>query len=218
MKKFKALSLFSGAGIAEFGFKNTKVSVVLANELLPVRVDTHKFWHSLTDIICGDVTKYEIKQNIIKESIRKGVDFVFATPPCQGVSLIGKNKSNEEMLLDNRNFLIFHTFDIIDAIKPKCVLIENVARFFSIKYPVDGEMKTVEEIIRQKYSSEYNIDCQVFDAQYYGVPQHRERAIIRMWKNCYTWNNPKKQKSSLDTKFKELILNSDGTTNYPYIH
>ncbi len=30
--------------------------------------------------------------------------------------------------------------------------------------------------------------------------------------------NPKKQKSSLDTNFKELILNSDGTTNYPYIH
>lgn len=193
MKKFKALSLFASAGIAEFGFENTNIDVVLANELLPVRMDTHKFWHPQTDTICGDITKEEIKQNIINESINKGVDFIFATPPCQGVSLIGKNKSNEEMLLDNRNFLIFHTFDIIDAIKPECVLIENVARFFSIKYPIDNQMKSVEEIIREKYSSDYNIDCQVFDAQYYGVPQHRERAIIRMWKNSYKWNNPPKQ-------------------------
>lgn len=194
MEKLKALSLFASAGIAEFGFKNTKIDVVLANELLPLRMETYRFWHPETDTICGDITNEKIQQSIIEKAIKRGVDFVFATPPCQGVSLIGKNKSNEEMLLDHRNFLIFHTFDVIDAINPKCVLIENVARFFSIKYPVDGKMMGVEEIVRKRYSSDYNIDCQVFDAQYYGVPQHRERAIIRMWKKGFVWEEPKREK------------------------
>ena len=182
MEKFKALSLFASAGIAEFGFENTNIEVVLANELLPVRMETHKFWHPQTDTICGDITKEEIKQNIIEKSLLLGVDFIFATPPCQGVSLIGKNKTNDEMLLDNRNFLIFHTLDVIDAIKPKCVLIENVARFFSIKYPVNGKMKGVEEIIRERYSSEYNIDCQVFD-----VSLLMCRTYSTRWSNARWW-------------------------------
>ena len=193
MNKLRAVSLFASAGIAEFGFKNTNVEIVLANELLPVRMDTHRFWHPKTETICGDITDNKIKEDIIKRSRELNVDFVFATPPCQGVSLIGKNKTNDEMLADNRNFLIFHTFDIIDALDPKCILIENVARFFSIKYPIDGQLRTVQDIIRNKYGDKYNIDCQVFDAQYYGVPQHRERAIIRLWKNGFKWNDPIKQ-------------------------
>lgn len=194
MKKLRAVSLFASAGIAEFGFERTNVEVVLANELLPVRMDTHKFWHPNIKTICGDITKEDIKNEIINQSKKLKVDFVFATPPCQGVSLIGKNKSNEEMLLDSRNFLIFHTFDIIDALDPKCIMIENVARFFSIKYPIDGKLLSVQDIIKNKYGDKYNIDCQVFDAQYYGVPQHRERAIIRLWKDGFKWDNPVKQK------------------------
>lgn len=193
-KKFKVLSLFASAGIAEFGFENTKFEVVLANELLPIRMDVHKFWHPNTKTICGDITSNEIKNSIINSAKKEKVDFVFATPPCQGISLIGKNKSNDQMLADKRNYLIFHTFDIIDAINPKFVLIENVARFFKIKFLIDNELKDIETIIREKYGEKYNIKCEVFDAQFYGVPQHRERAIIRMWKDGYTWNDPKKEK------------------------
>ncbi len=193
-KKFKVLSLFASAGIAEFGFENTKFEVALANELLPIRLDVHKFWHPNTKTICGDITSNEIKNSIINSAKKEKVDFVFATPPCQGISLIGKNKSNDQMLADKRNYLIFHTFDIIDAINPKFVLIENVARFFKIKFLIDNELKDIETIIREKYGEKYNIKCEVFDAQFYGVPQHRERAIIRMWKDGYTWNDPKKEK------------------------
>lgn len=192
-ERFKALSLFASAGIAEFGFENTNVDVVIASELLPKRMDVHKFWHPETLTICGDITKSETKSEIISKSIKHGVDFVFATPPCQGVSLIGKNKSNDEMLTDDRNYLIFHAFEIIDAIKPKIVLIENVARFFKIKFIIDDNFVSVEEIIRNKYGNEYNMDFKIFNAADHGVPQHRERAIIRLWKNEYEWLDPEKQ-------------------------
>jgi DNA (cytosine-5)-methyltransferase 1 len=141
-----------------------------------------------------DITEDDIKNEIINRSKKEKIDFVFATPPCQGISLIGKNKSNDQMLADKRNFLIFHAFDIIDALDPKCVLIENVARFFKIKFLIDDKLVTIEEIIRKKYKDKYNMDFSVFDASEHGVPQHRERAIIRMWKNGFKWENPPKKK------------------------
>ena len=193
-KNNKKIKAFASAGIAEFGFEGTNVEVALASELLPIRMEVHKYWHPKTKTICGDITNSDIKNEIITMSQREGIDFLFATPPCQGISLIGKNKSNDQMLADKRNYLIFHTFDIIDAINPSFVLIENVARFFKIKFLINDKLVSVEEIVREKYGHIYNIDCTVFDAADYGVPQHRERAIIRMWKNGYDWNDPVKQK------------------------
>ncbi len=193
-KKFKVLSLFASAGIAEFGFDKKRFDIVLANELLPIRSYVHNEWHPSTEVICGDITNNDIKANIIRKSKEKNIDFIFATPPCQGVSLIGKNKSNEQMINDNRNYLIFHTFDVVDSLEPKIVLIENVARFFSIKYPIEGKMRSIKEILQEKYSDNYLIKCDIFDAADYGVPQHRERAIIRMYKKDYLWDEPKKSK------------------------
>lgn len=193
-KKIKALSLFASAGIAEFGFEHSNIDVVLASELLPIRMEVHKYWHPTTKTVCGDITKQEIKDEIIKKSKKEGIDFIFATPPCQGISLIGKNKSNDQMLADKRNYLIFHTFDIIDEVDPSIIMIENVARFFKIKFNIDNKLIGIEDIVREKYGEKYHIDCHVFDAADYGVPQHRQRAIIRMWKKGYTWSDPVKKK------------------------
>lgn len=198
--RFKVLSLFASAGVAEFGFDPKRFDIVLANELLKYRADAHEKWHPDTEIICGDVTDDAIKNEIINKSKKYKVDFVFSTPPCQGVSLIGKNKSNDQMLNDKRNYLIFHTFDIIDQLNPKVVLIENVARFFKIKYPIDGVYKSIEEIVYKKYSDKYSIYCDVYDAVDFGVPQHRERAIIRMFDKKYSWDNPKKSKKIFTVK------------------
>lgn len=189
-KKFKALSLFASAGIAEFGFHSTDIDVVIASELLSKRMDVHKFWHPNTITVCGDITKKETKEEIIKISIENNVDFIFATPPCQGVSLIGKNKSNDQMLADDRNYLIFHVFEIIDRLNPKVVLIENVARFFKIKFIIDNDYVSIEEIIRKRYGNKYKLDFNIFNASKHGVPQHRERSIIRMYDDSYKWDNP----------------------------
>ena len=193
-KKFKILSLFSSAGIAEFGLDKERFQVVLANELLKNRADVHEYWHSDSEMICGDITDDKIKTQIIRRAKDLGVNFILATPPCQGMSLIGKNKSNEQMLRDARNYLIFHTFDIIDEINPDVVLIENVGRFLKIKYPDETEYKTIDQLIYNKFSNKYKLDYDVYDVADYGVPQHRERAIIKLWKHGLNWGNPRKSK------------------------
>ena len=67
---------------------------------------------------------------------------------------------------------------IIDKLNPKIILIENVARFFKMKYPMDSGFETIEKIINDKYGDKYNISCSVYNAADYGVPQIRKRVII----------------------------------------
>ncbi len=194
MKKMNGLSLFASAGIAEMNLKNCGINIKVANELLPIRAKTHKYWHPNCEMICGDVTTDNLKDEIIRASKKNNVEFILATPPCQGVSLVGKNKTNDEMLNDPRNFLVFHAFDIIDAINPKVVMIENVDRFLTMQFPYDNGFHNIEYIVRKKYGNKYSINVNVYNAQDYGVPQSRKRVIIVMTNNEFVFSEPKHEK------------------------
>lgn len=194
MNKLKGLSLFASAGIAEMNLHKVGIDIKVANEILPIRAKTHKYWHPHSEVICGDITDKQIKEDIIKKSLENEVDFILATPPCQGVSLIGKNKTNDEMVADKRNFLIFDAFDIIDKITPKIVIIENVDRFLKMFFPYENQMLKIEDIINIRYGEEYFISVNVYNASDYGVPQNRNRAIIVMSKkdSHFMFSNPEK--------------------------
>lgn len=194
MKNMNGLSLFSSAGIAEMNLKKCGINFKVANELIPIRAKAHEAWHPHCKMICGDITNDSIKEKVVEDSLKNNVNFILATPPCQGVSLIGKNKTNDDMLDDQRNFLIFHAFDVIDKIKPKIIIIENVDRFLSMKFPFDDGLYNIEYIVRKKYGNKYSINVNVYNAQDYGVPQSRKRVIIVMYDNNYIFEEPKKQR------------------------
>lgn len=145
-------------------------------------------------MICGNITDEKVKNVILDNAKKIGVDFVLATPPCQGVSLIGKNKTNDDMMKDQRNYLIFHALEIIDELNPKVAIIENVDRFLTMKFPYEDGFYNIEYIIRKKYNDKYSINVNVYNAMYYGVPQSRKRAIIVMTNKDYIFIEPKKQK------------------------
>lgn len=189
----QGLSLFASAGIAEMNL-GKYINFVLGNELLPIRSRVYQYWHPQTEMICGDITNDEIKKSIISKSIEKKVDFILATPPCQGVSLIGKNKRNDQFINDPRNFLIFHALEIVDIIQPNVVVIENVDRFAKMFFPYENGMLNIEAILRKKYNGVYNINAGIYNAADYGVPQARKRLIIVMYKDGYSFTPPKKQK------------------------
>ena len=56
-------------------------------------------------MICGDISDDKIFTRI-KEAASFNVDFLIASPPCQGMSVAGKNRTQEQMLSDKRNFLV----------------------------------------------------------------------------------------------------------------
>lgn len=197
--RFKGLSLFSSAGVAELNL-SPYISFAVANELIPYRAEVHKFWHPNANMHCGDITDPEVKQSIIDDSRRNGVNFVLATPPCQGVSLIGKNKRNEQFIKDPRNYLIFHALDVVDALDPDVVVIENVDRYVKLFFPYKDGMYSVEHILHDKYDGHYNIDVHIYNAADYGVPQSRRRVIMVMWKDGFLFSTPEKVKKQITVR------------------
>lgn len=183
-KHIKALSLFCGGGIGETYLKNVGIKTVVANELLEKRAHIYKFRFPEAEMIIGDIR--EKKEEIIQKATEAGVDLIIATPPCQGMSNLGK----KDYVGDERNYLIFDVFDIIDQIKPKYIFIENVPKFLKMEYPFQGKIKLFPEILKAKYGAEYEIRAGIFNAADYNVPQMRNRTIIRMYKRGLVWDDP----------------------------
>jgi len=188
-KKYKALSLFANVGIAEARMKETNVEVVVANELLNERANFYRDMHLESEMICGDITDEGVYHQVISKSKEKNIDFLIATPPCQGMSIAGQLKEN-----DPRNLLIKFVVKAIIDLKPKHVLIENVVGALKTYILDDGNMiKIVEYIKRELEPLGYFINPIVVDVADYGTPQHRKRALFLISLNK-EWIPPIKQK------------------------
>ncbi len=188
----KAISLFSSAGIGELRLPKN-IEVVAANELRPERAECYSFFYPKTKMICGDITSTEIKNSIIDEAKKNECKLLIATPPCQGLSTVGKNKGQKQFEVDRRNFLILEVLDIIDSCDFDYILIENVPRFIQMYFPYEGEYLRLEDILKRKYGDKYNIDIKVLNAKDYGVPQSRPRAVTKIWKKSMKWGWPTKE-------------------------
>ncbi len=189
--KISAISLFSSAGIGEAFLESLNIDVVVANELLKDRADLYQKIYPQTKMICGDILTKETFNKIVKES--GNVDMVIATPPCQGMSIAGKNREIATMHNDNRNHLVFRALELIKIKKPKIILFENVPNFLKIKLPYKGSFCDIEDILRKELGPNYIIESAVLDASDFGVPQRRLRAFVKAYKKDIVWPWPKKK-------------------------
>ncbi len=135
----------------------------------------------------------DIKEENIKSQLKNfEVDIVISSPPCQGISIAGVSRNNKLRILDPRNYLIFHSIEIIKSISPNYILFENVSSFGKMSLPFDGKLSTVEEILELEFGESYFIDSKILDCADYGVPQHRKRNIIKLFKKDLAWPWPEK--------------------------
>jgi DNA-cytosine methyltransferase len=96
------------------------------------------------------------------------VDIVVGSPPCQGFSNEGKKNPD-----DPRNSLVWSYLDIIDRLKPRNWVFENVPGF---QRSYGGRwFKMLSERLNQ---TNYKWTCGILNAADYGVPQHRKRFVI----------------------------------------
>lgn len=193
MNKIKAISVFSSAGIGELLLKNTNVEVVAANELLPKRAECYSHFYPNTDMYCGDITLEETQDYMVSSAQKSGAKMLIATPPCQGLSTLGKNKKQIHYEKDKRNYLILSALNIIDRCDFDYVLIENVPTFLEMYFPYENDYFKLEEILNKKYSSKYNIEARILNAKDYGICQSRPRAIIKMYKPDKKWSWPSEE-------------------------
>lgn len=170
---FKALSLFSSAGVAETYFSKHGVDVIVASELLPERAALHKYLYPEAIMIQGDITDKTIFNNIISEAKVNGCDFILATPPCQGMSTAGLQLKD-----DPRNRLIIDVVNAIKEIKPLFVMIENVPEILSTSILIDERWILIDDYLHSELEDAYYFnENKVVNAMYYGVAQSRERCV-----------------------------------------
>lgn len=171
-KKLIGLSLFSNVGIAEAGLASLDVDIIYANELLKDRADFYTCVHPETEMIQGDITNDDIRNQIIKKSIENKVNFILATPPCQGMSEAGNRFE-----FDERNQLITYAVDVIKKVRPEFAVIENVPTILHTKIVVGGKVMLIPDYLKDVLSDYKFNNESLIRAMDHGIPQMRERNI-----------------------------------------
>lgn len=189
-KRLKGLSLFSNVGVAEAYLKEIGIDILIANEIEIKRAEFYKHLYPETNVIIGDITNDELRDKIVNMAKNKEVDFIIATPPCQGMSLAGSLDP-----LDERNQLIYFAVDVIKRVKPKYVLLENVPQQLKTKIKHNDDLILIPDYIKLELGDMYNFNNNpIIRAMEYSVPQMRKRSIFLMSRKDqnYTWEFPAK--------------------------
>ncbi|XBP97405.1 DNA (cytosine-5-)-methyltransferase [Lactobacillus crispatus] len=162
----KAIDLFSGIGGLSTGFRKNGIDIIVANEIDKDIANSYIKNNPQTNMINEDITKLDI--NSVFEKY-KDADIVLGGPPCQGFSQKGKRLS----LKDPRNYLFRYFADVVNYVRPKYFVMENVPNLLTTS---NGFFK--KEIIDIFSRMNYFVNLSVLNASDYGVPQNRRRAII----------------------------------------
>ena len=187
-----AVSLFSCIGVAEYYLHDLGINVRVASDIDRRRCNVHEFLYPDTTVVCGDIRDDNVKGEIINACRDYNIDLVLSTPPCQGLSTVGKNRSMEALIENNdeRNYLILESFRVIDELNPSYIIFENVPRLLKVLIPYNGQLLHITEILQQKYGEDYEIKVNIYNAANFGVPQNRERVFIRLFRRGLTWDDP----------------------------
>jgi DNA (cytosine-5)-methyltransferase 1 len=162
-ESYKLIDLFCGAGGMTLGFTKSfghSFEPVWANDYNKYCVETYKANFG-DHCVAGDLI------DILKNSntVIPEADVVIGGPPCQGFSLLNKNRDG-----DPRRELWKQFLDIVERSKAKVFIIENVPQLLgSFEHgEIEGYAKRLGfKVISGKLS-----------AADYGVPQTRVRAFI----------------------------------------
>lgn len=199
-EKIKALSLFANVGIAETYFEEIGIQVVVANELLEKRAKFYKHLYPNVNMITGDITDETIFEQVMSEAEKENIQFLIATPPCQGMSCAGRKDPK-----DPRNFLIYYAVEAIKRLKPRFVIIENVTMQQHTQILYNDEYIFIPEYVEKELGEYYRFNKnRIVNTMDYGIPQSRQRYIYLLIKKNEAenilWEFPEKEKHIITMK------------------
>lgn len=184
-KKYSYVSLFSSSGVGCYGFKLNGFECVATNELIERRIQVQKNNQKCSSderYVSGDILDKNTTDRILglveeyKKQNSKEIDFLVATPPCQGISVANHKKTKSDK---KRNSLVVESIKLTKAIKPNIFIYENVRGFLrTICSDEDGFDKLISEAIEINLGDEYLISSRVVNFKYYGVPSSRTRTLV----------------------------------------
>jgi DNA (cytosine-5)-methyltransferase 1 len=196
-KKYTYIDLFAGCGGLSLGLERAGFELEVAVEKSDMAAETyfHNFierisdietWRNFTSVKTsileqakrGLIVKelaYVLKNKELLQSLRKkDIDLVGGGPPCQGFSLAGRRNPK-----DIRNILPWQFLEFVAAVRPKAVLIENVAgmRQNFVKHNEDAPFDQLRKALTETGGG-YQVQPILVNAMHFGVPQHRPRVML----------------------------------------
>lgn len=186
-----AVSLYSGAGLSDYGYRRAGFNFHVQAELNQYRAAIGAANFAESNWIVGDLrqTAGQVIE-AYRSSTDKPLDLLVATPPCQGMSSSnpgrGKRLTHKAQANEQKNSLLLATIPIIKALRPRVVVAENVRQILTLEVNQRGHLHNIIDIFKETLSG-YTVWCGVMDAANYGIPQTRKRAVIVAVRNSEYW-------------------------------
>lgn len=155
--------LFSGIGGFRIGLERAGCKSIgycdndkYANKLYKAYFNTEKelFFNDVKSIITKDLLDFDI---------------LCAGFPCQSFSIAGKRRGFE----DTRGTMFFEVARLLKDKRPRYFILENVKGLLN-----HDSGKTFQTILKILADIGYNVEWQLLNSKFFGVPQNRERVYI----------------------------------------
>lgn len=167
--KFTAIDLFSGAGGISLGLESAGFRVLMATDVSETCEHTYSRNSPDTPFLRGDIRDLTPSLVRSRAKIRQGeLDLLIGGPPCQGFSIIGSR-----VVHDPRNDLFRDFMRLAGALRPKCMVIENVPGLATL-----ARGAILEEVLNGYSELGYSVRFAELLAAQYGVPQMRWRMFF----------------------------------------
>jgi len=181
MKKYNIVDLFAGCGGLSYGFSQLDdFNIVMANEIGKDISVAYTLNHPGVKMLNCDIGS--LTEEVIKKTVgNKKIDVIVGGPPCQSYSTLGKRQ------MDDRANLFVQYKRILEIIKPKAFVFENVVGILSM-----DRGRLFKNVQREFAELGYDLKYKVLNAMDYGVPQIRERVILVgfLGKNNFEYPEP----------------------------
>lgn len=156
--RLSAAGVFSGCGGLDYGAALAGFELVAACDRDEIAVETYKRNVSLNATVAD--------MSVTLPAIPRGIDLLLGGPPCQGFSSAGPKRTN-----DPRNTLWTTYLALIEKVRPKAFLLENV-------YGFAAQLDAFLGALRSATGDAYVVEYRKINAQFFGVPQHRLRLFV----------------------------------------
>lgn len=179
------IDLFCGAGGFSEGFLQAEhgkqhYDFLLASDINPTCALTHYMRYNRqlglpTKFLCKSVTDEDFLAELRNCVDKKEIDVITGGPPCQSFSMNGRRA-----LGDARDDLFSYYLKVIDGLRPKYFVMENVLGILT----KDGGriyqriLESINGITERDGAPQYIVNVMRLCASDYGVPQNRERVIF----------------------------------------
>ncbi|KWW21728.1 modification methylase [Peribacillus simplex] len=171
-----AIELFAGVGGFRRGLEAAKgFEVVWGNQWEPSKKSQDAFECYARQFEKGVHSNEDITTVDEKMFVNKGIELIVGGFPCQDYS-VARGLSGEKGIQGKKGVLFWEIMRLVDGIRPKYILLENVDRL--LKSPSKQRGRDFSIMLASFRDKNYSVEWRVVNAAEYGQAQRRRRVFI----------------------------------------